>query len=204
VDSTVRHAIGEGTASEERGDHRSAARHYEKALAACPPEDRHTRGALTINLGRLAERRADPGAAVGYYAEADELLAGGKGEAMLQHGHALMSLGRSFIDAGLPQSVGCYSEAVRVYAGYPYTPLPDSVEARMALIVATASFSPEPIDAVDILDVWRAAQQVASADLHPTVVLNFLSPLLALAQAQPVDLDELEAWVGDRLYPQRV
>ena len=218
MNSNVTNMATEGTRCEDKGDFRRAARHYREALAACSPDDRYTRGCLNINLGRVTEqmtatmRSADKQfdflkEAVGYYAQAAVDLADVKGEAVLQRGYAFMHLGRIYIDHNLPRAVEYYSEAVRLFESYPYTSRPVRVQARMALLVATALFdTEEPLNVADLKSVWREAQLTSSREIHPSVVINFASLLLSIAQVErehgfaSLDIGGLEAWAGPELY----
>jgi len=200
MDSAVKKALTEGTASEERGDFSAAAGHFADALAACSPDDHYTRGAITINLGQMAEQLGSPQDAVEYYAAAEEILRNGRGEAALQRGHALMNIGRIYIDHNVPDSIDVYREALRAYESYPYTSRPDLVEAKMAVAVAEASFPREPIDVAAVLELWEEVREVSSSDINPTIVLNFASFLLALSRAASIDVAGLAAWTGPELH----
>jgi tetratricopeptide (TPR) repeat protein len=217
MDSTVTNIVNEATRCANKGDFRGAARHYQKALAACPAGDRYTRGCLNIDLGLATEHVAaaitSPSErlgvlrdAVGYYTQASADLANIQGEAVLHRGRALMHLGRIYIDHDLPESVGYYREALRLFESYPYTSRPERVEARMALMVANASFPDTELNVTDLNSVWQEAQLTSSAEIHPSVVANFASLLLTIAHAErehgviTMDIGGLEAWAGPELY----
>jgi tetratricopeptide (TPR) repeat protein len=205
MDSAVTTALAKGTAREERGDFAAAARYYAQALAACPPDDHYLRGAITINLGQMAERRGAPQQeAIEHYINAAEILSHGRGEAALQRGHALMNVGRILIDNDLPESVVAYREAVDAYESYPYTSIPDVLEAKMALAVAEASFPDEPTKVAAVLQLWEEVREVPSADINPSVVLNFASLLLVLGRAASIDIDGLAAWAGPEIHRRAV
>jgi tetratricopeptide (TPR) repeat protein len=218
MNSNATNMLAEGTRCEDKGDFRGAARHYREALAACSPDDRYDRGCLNINLGRVTEqvaatmRSADKQwdvikDAVVCYAKATDDLANVKGEAVLQRGYAYMHLGRICLDHNLPRAVEYYSEAVRLFQSYPYTSQPVRVQARMSLLVATASFdTEEPLDVADLESVWREAQLTSSREIYPAVVINFASLLMSIADVErehgfaSLDIGGLGAWAGPELY----
>jgi len=74
------------------------------------------------------------------------------------------------------------------------------IEAKMALAIAEASFPREPIEVVAVMRLWEEAREVSSSDIHPSVVLNFASLLIALSRVASIDIAGLAAWTGPELY----